>query len=56
MVHVVLKRPRNGESGVSLAELTIVIVVVSIAAFVFTGMFIEAVKSYQFIDTEKGML
>lgn len=56
MVHVVLKRARNGEAGVTLAELTIVIVVVSIAAFVFTGMFIEAVKSYQFIDTEKGML
>lgn len=56
MVHVVLTRARNGESGVSLAELTIVIVVVSIAAFVFTGMFIEAVKSYQFIDAEKGML
>lgn len=56
MVHVVLKRSRSGESGVSLAELTIVIVVVSIAAFVFAGMFIEAVKSYQFIDAEKGML
>jgi Tfp pilus assembly protein PilE len=56
MVHIVLNRARRAESGVSLAELTIVIVVVSIAAFVFTGMFIEAVRSYQFIDTEKGML
>lgn len=44
------------EAGFSLAELLIVIVVVSIAAFVFTGMFIQAVKSYQFVDTEKQML
>ena len=36
---------RVDEAGFSLAELVIVIVVVSIAAFVFTGMFIQAVKS-----------
>jgi Tfp pilus assembly protein PilE len=56
VVHVLLRRPPRGEAGVSLAELTIVIVVVSIAAFVFSGMFIEAVKSYQFLDAEKEML
>lgn len=32
------------------------IVVVSIAAFVFTGMFLEAVRSYEYVDAEKGML
>lgn len=44
------------EAGFTLAEITIVIVVVSIAAFVFTGMFLEAVRSYQYVDAEKGML
>jgi prepilin-type N-terminal cleavage/methylation domain-containing protein len=44
------------QAGFSLAELVIVIVVVSIAAFVFTGMFIQAVKSYEFVDAEKQML
>lgn len=43
-------------AGFTLAEVTIVIVIVSIAAFVFTGMFLQAVKSYQFVDVEKGML
>jgi prepilin-type N-terminal cleavage/methylation domain-containing protein len=47
---------RQGQAGFSLAELVIVIVIVSIAAFVFTGMFIQAVKSYQFVDVEKTML
>ncbi len=45
-----------GEAGFSLAELIIVIVVVSIAAYVFTGMFLQAVKSYEFVDAEKQML
>lgn len=44
------------EAGFTLAEVAIVIVVVSIAAFLFSGMFIEAVRSYQFVDAEKGML
>ncbi|MGE5175133.1 MAG: prepilin-type N-terminal cleavage/methylation domain-containing protein [Hyphomicrobiales bacterium] len=44
------------DAGFSLAELTIVIVVVSVAAFLFSGMFVEAVRSYQFVDAEKGML
>lgn len=57
MVHELLTRARRaGEEGFSLAELTIVIVVVSIAAFLFAGMFLEAVRSYQFVDAEKGML
>lgn len=56
MVHELLSRPRGREAGFTLAELTVVIVVVSIAAYVFSGMFIEAVRSYQFVDTEKGML
>jgi len=66
MVHELLRRPRpcerssggcaQPEAGFSLAEVTIVIVIVSVAAFVFSGMFLEAVKSYQFVDVEKGML
>ncbi len=44
------------ESGFTLAELTIVITVVSIAALVFTSMFAEAVRSYRFIDAEKDLL
>jgi prepilin-type N-terminal cleavage/methylation domain-containing protein len=55
MVHELLI-PRPGEAGFTLVELTIVIVVVSIAAFLFTGMFLEAVRSYQFVDVEKEML
>jgi prepilin-type N-terminal cleavage/methylation domain-containing protein len=46
----------RAQAGFTLAELVIVIVVVSIAAFLFTGMFIQAVKSYQFVDVEKEML
>ncbi len=46
----------RGQAGFTLAELVIVIVIVSIAAFLFTGMFIQAVKSYQFVDVEKEML
>jgi len=49
-------RRRGSPAGFTLAEVTIVIVVVSIAAFVFTGMFLEAVRSYQYVDAEKGML
>ncbi|HEV8129503.1 MAG TPA: prepilin-type N-terminal cleavage/methylation domain-containing protein [Candidatus Eisenbacteria bacterium] len=46
----------SDEAGFSLAEIVIVIVVVSIAAYVFTGMFLQAVKSYEYIDAEKQML
>lgn len=56
MVHVVLNRRRRPDAGFTLAEMVIVIIVVSIAAITFSSMFIEAAKSYQFIDTEKGML
>jgi prepilin-type N-terminal cleavage/methylation domain-containing protein len=47
---------RINEAGFSLAEMLIVIVIVSIAASVFTGMFLQAVKSYEFVDAEKQML
>lgn len=61
MVHELLTgagraRARPGEAGFTLAELAIVIVVASLAAFLFAGTFIEAVRSYEFLDTEKGML
>ena len=44
------------QAGFTLAELTIVIVVVSIAALFFSGMFAEAVRTYEFIDVEKALL
>lgn len=60
MVHQLLTPsaagPRPVEAGFSLAEVTIVIVVVSIAASLFSGMFLEAIRSYEYVDTEKGML
>ncbi len=56
MVHQPLKGVRSCESGFTLAELTIVIVIVSVGALLFSGMFVEAVRSYQFIDVEKGLL
>ena len=56
MVHELLTRGPAGQEGFTLAELTIVIVVVSVAAFLFAGMFLEAVRSYEFVDTEKAML
>ena len=34
----------------------IVIVIASVAALAFSAMFLEAVKTYQFMDAEKGML
>jgi len=49
-------QPRAGQAGFTLMELVIVIVLVSIAAGLFTGMFIQAIKSYQFVDAEKDML
>lgn len=56
MVHQLLTpRPRNAP-GFTLAELLIVIVVASVAAVTFSAMFIEAVKTYQFMDAEKSML
>lgn len=42
--------------GFTLPELLIVIVVASIVALAFSAMFIEAVKTYQFMDAEKDML
>lgn len=44
------------EAGFTLAELTIVIVVVSIAALVFSKMFIEAVRTYEYVDVDKQLL
>ncbi len=56
MVHPVLTaRPRR-DAGFTLAELLIVIVVVSVAAITFSSMFLEASRSYQYIDVQKGML
>ncbi|HZE20198.1 MAG TPA: prepilin-type N-terminal cleavage/methylation domain-containing protein [Candidatus Angelobacter sp.] len=56
MVHRLLT-PRRGQApGFTLAELLIVIVVASVAAVTFSAMFIEAVKTYQFMDAEKTML
>jgi len=57
MVHQLLTRRRPGQApGFTLAELLIVIVVASVAAVTFSAMFIEAVKTYQFMDAEKTML
>lgn len=47
---------RRRNAGFTLAEVVIVIVVVSIAGLVFSKMFIEAVRSYTYIDVEKGLL
>jgi prepilin-type N-terminal cleavage/methylation domain-containing protein len=49
-------RGRTGERGFTLIELVIVIVVVSVAALVFSKMFIEAVRSYEWVDVEKEKL
>lgn len=43
------------DAGFTLAELTIVIVVVSIAALVFAFTFTEAVRTYRFISVEKEL-
>lgn len=56
MVHELLSGRRRAAAGFTLPELVIVMVVVSIAAVTFSSMFIEAVKTYQFIDAEKDML
>jgi len=44
------------DAGFTLAELTIVIVVVSIAALVFASLFLEAVRAFQFVDAEDSLL
>jgi prepilin-type N-terminal cleavage/methylation domain-containing protein len=49
-------RPQRRERGFTLIELVIVIVVVSVAALVFSRMFIEAVRSYEWVDVEKEKL
>ncbi|MBI4364974.1 MAG: prepilin-type N-terminal cleavage/methylation domain-containing protein [Candidatus Latescibacteria bacterium] len=56
MVHELLTPARRRESGFTLAELVIVIVIVSVVAVTFSAMFIEAVRTYQFMDAEKDML
>ncbi len=56
MVHDVLRSRRRRDAGFTLPELIIVIVIVSIAGMVFSKMFIEAVRSYQYIDVEKDTL
>jgi prepilin-type N-terminal cleavage/methylation domain-containing protein len=55
MVHELL-RPRRPARGFTLPELLIVIVIASVAAVTFSAMFLEAVKTYQFMDSEKSML
>jgi prepilin-type N-terminal cleavage/methylation domain-containing protein len=55
MVHELLS-PRRREAGFTLPELLIVIVIASIVAVAFSAMFLEAVRTYQFMDAEKGML
>ena len=49
------RRYRAG-TGFTLPELLIVIVIASIVATAFSAMFMEAVKTYQFMDAEKDML
>ena len=57
MVHQLLKPARGGrERGFTLPELLIVIVIASVLAIAFSSMFIQAVKTYQFMDAEKDML
>jgi prepilin-type N-terminal cleavage/methylation domain-containing protein len=57
MVHQLLTpRPRRAAPGFTLPELLIVIVIASVAAVAFSAMFLEAVKTYQFMDAEKSML
>ncbi len=57
MVHQLLTSTRSRRAGgFTLPEVLIVIVVVSIVAVAFSAMFIEAVKTYQFLDAEKDML
>jgi prepilin-type N-terminal cleavage/methylation domain-containing protein len=51
-----MPRARRPSAGFTLPELLIVIVVVSIVSVVFSAMFIQAVKTYQFMDAEKDML
>ena len=59
MVHVLLSGrggAAEGERGVTLPELVIVIVVVSITALVFAGLFREAARSYELVEREKTLL
>jgi prepilin-type N-terminal cleavage/methylation domain-containing protein len=56
VVHDLLTWRRRANSGFTLPELVVVIAVVSIAAMVFSKMFLEAVRTYQFIDVEKETL
>jgi prepilin-type N-terminal cleavage/methylation domain-containing protein len=44
------------EAGFTLVELTIVIVVVSIAGLLLAGVFREAVGAYKFVDVEADLL
>jgi prepilin-type N-terminal cleavage/methylation domain-containing protein len=56
MVHELLTPRRGRAPGFTLPELLIVIVVGSVAAVAFSAMFLEAIKTYQFMDAEKTML
>ncbi|HYQ95622.1 MAG TPA: prepilin-type N-terminal cleavage/methylation domain-containing protein [Candidatus Eisenbacteria bacterium] len=57
MVHeLLMPRRARPAPGFTLPELLIVIVVASVVALAFSAMFIEAVKTYQFMDAEKDML
>lgn len=48
--------PRAMDGGFTLTELLIVIVVVSIAGLVLSGVLREAVRTYQFVEVEKDLL
>lgn len=57
MVHELLTPARRRRDlGFTLPELLIVIVIASVIAIAFSSMFIQAVKTYQFMDAEKDML
>jgi prepilin-type N-terminal cleavage/methylation domain-containing protein len=46
----------QAQQGFTLVELLIVIVVVSIAGLVLSGVLREAVRTYSFVDVEKGLV
>jgi prepilin-type N-terminal cleavage/methylation domain-containing protein len=51
-----MDRARERSTGFTLVELTIVIVVVSIAGLFLAGVFREAVSAYRFVDVEADLL
>ena len=48
--------PRRTDAGFTLVELLIVIVVVSIAGLVLSGVLNEAARTYAFVDVEKELV